>query len=353
MKLTRPQLILVIVIGIVTIGVYACLANIIARNSQQISQLLVPTATTLPSADQTGEPTSLPTATSVPAPTLAPTPFVPQTRYDLQMASDPQNPALRVRRGYAYIALGAYTHAVEDFDVAIGLDGTLAMAYAGRAEARYYLKEWTAALEDLEMCLALDPGMADARAWHGYLLSEWGRYAPALESLRQAIELDSADPRKHVWLAQALLRSGSPGEAVIEYTTALMLDSRSVEAYVGRAMALAEQGDLVSAQGDLTMAQSLVPYDPVALNGQAWFYAWYLRDNLDEAERLAQRAVAGAEGDLEKARYLHALGWVYCQQGRHEEAVAVLEQAATLATVEGDVAYGEISELLEDVRGAQ
>jgi len=96
-----------------------------------------------------------------------------------------------------------------------------------------------------------------------------------------------------------------------------------------------------------------VPYDPVALNGQAWFWAWYLRDNQGEAERLALRAVAGAEKDFEKARYLYTLGLVYYQQNRYDEAVAALEEAARLATVEGEVVYGEILALLSDAEGGQ
>ena len=109
----------------------------------------------------------------------------------------------------------------------------------------------------------------------------------------------------------ALLRGGNPSEARIEYTAALALDDRLVAAYVGRALAYAEQWDFAGAQADLDSALAVAPHDPVALNGQAQFYAWYRHDHLDEAERLAQRAIAGAEGDFERARYLHTLGWTY------------------------------------------
>jgi Tfp pilus assembly protein PilF len=118
-------------------------------------------------------------------------------------------------------------------------------------------------------------------------------------------------------------------------------------------MAYAEQGDLDAAQADLDSALDIAPYDPAALNGQAWLYAWYRGDRWAQAERLARRAMAGAEDDLEKARILHTLGWVYYRQGRYEEAVARLEEAAALATVEGQVVYGEIVEHLEQAKGAQ
>ena len=115
---------------------------------------------------------------------------------------------------------------------------------------------------------------------------------------------------------------------------------------------LAEEGDLDAAQADIASALNVAPYDPVALNGQAWLYAWYRRDQLGQAEQMARRAVDGAKGDFEKARYLHTLGWVYIQQERYEEAVEILEEAAALATVDGEVVYKEIVEHLEEAREA-
>jgi len=352
MKLTRSQLIALIVLGVLTIGVYGCLAGILARNSRQIvSVLTYSSPTPLPSASMTEIPS--PSPTPLPPPTPTSTPIAPQTRYDLQVARAPQEPTLRLQRGHAYIKLGAYTYAIEDFNVAINLDATLAEAYLGRGEAHFRLKEWSAALVDFEQALTLNPDLADAHAWRGYLLSERGEYEAALEALRQAVALDESNPGKRILLAQALLRSGSPAEARIEYTAALSLEVRSVKAYVGRAMACAEQGDFDAAQADLNSALDIAPYDPVALNGQAWFYAWYRRDHLAEAEQLAQRAVAGARDDLERARCLDTLGWVYYRQGRYEEAATTLEEAAGLATIEGDVVYSEIAEHLEEVRMAQ
>ena len=348
MKLTRSQLILLVVLGVLTLGVYGGLASIIARNSRNSSQASLP-------EDQTAQPTPSPTLTPtpLPTPTPSPTPLVPQTRFDLQVAREPQNAMLRLQRGHAYIELDAPTSAIEDFDVAIELDETMAEAYVGRGEAFFRIKEWSAALNDFQQALLLFPDYADAHAWRGYLLSEWGRYGPAVEALRKAIEYKEADPWTHVLLAQALLRSGDTGEAKIEYTAALALDDGSVEAYVGRAMAYAEEGDLDAAQADLDSAQKVAPYDPAALNGQAWLYARYREERLADAERMAERAIGGAEDELERARYLHTLGWVYYQQGRYAEAVATLEEAAELATVEGQVVYGEIVEDLEEARGTE
>jgi hypothetical protein len=76
-------------------------------------------------------------------------------------------------------------------------------------------------------------------------------------------------------------------------------------------------------------------------------------DTFEEAERLAQRAVAGSSWELDKARYLHTLGWIYVRQQRYDEAVVVLEDAADLATVEGEVVIQDIVKHLEDARRAR
>jgi tetratricopeptide (TPR) repeat protein len=251
------------------------------------------------------------------------------------------------------MTLGAYAYAVDDFDVAVDLDGTLAEAYVGRGKARYYLRAWQSALQDFDQALVLNPELADAYTGRGNMLSLLGEHVQALDALRQAVVLDETDPQKYVVLGDALLRGGAPDEAQLAYTTALSFEVRHVAAYVGRAMAWAELDDLSAAQADLTVALDIAPYDPVALNGQAWFNIWYLEEHSSDAERLAERAIAAAGSDLEKACYLHTLGWVYRHQGRYEEAIAALEEAARLATVEGKVVYQEIATHLEDVRASR
>ena len=368
MKMTRSQRAIIIVLGILTAIVCGFLATIFALNSQDILQTLAPATVTPPPVPTvpTQTPTVPPAATGAPptptptsAPTFTPTPAsdAPQTSYDLQIADEPENPSLRLQRGYAYVEIGAYADAIGDFDLAIsgatGMTETLVEAYLGRGKARFYVKEWSAALEDLGQALTLDPDLADAHAWRGHLLSERGEYELGIEALRQAITLDEADPAKHIWLAQALLRSASPGAAKAAYSAALSLESHSVEAYVGRAIAEAELGDFDAAQVNLSHAMSTAPFSPVFLNGRAWFYARYQQDHLYEARQLAQQAIAGAEDDLEKARYTHTLGWIYYQQGHLEQAIATLEEAATLATVEGEVIYSKILEHLEEVKATQ
>lgn len=364
-NLTCSQRIIIIILGLLTVVVCGALASIFILNPEMISQVVAPPTATLiptltplpPSPTPSPIPFSLPTPTltPVPTPTPIPTPVsdAPQTEYDLQIAEEPDNPTLRLQRGYAYIEMEAYTYAIEDFNTAIALDGASAEAYLGHGVARFYRKEWTAALADLDQALALNPELADAYAWRGYLLSEWGQLNPGLDDLRQAIALDETNPAKHIRLGHALLRSGRPGQAKAAFSTALSLESHSVEAYAGRAMAEAELGDLEAAETNLSHAMSTGPFHPAALHARAWLKAWYQRDHLFEASQLAQQAVDTATGDLERARYLDTLGWLYYLQGYRDRASDTLEEAVTLATVEGEVVYGEILDHLNRLRAGE
>jgi tetratricopeptide (TPR) repeat protein len=258
-----------------------------------------------------------------------------------------------LERGYAYIEMGAYTYAIEDFNTAIAMDGASAEPYLGHGVAHFHTREWTTALADFDQALALNPGLADAYAWRGYLLTEWGQFNRGVDDLRQAIALDESDPAKQIRLGHAYLRNGRPGPARAAFSAALALESHSVEAYAGRAMAEAELGDMEAAGTNLSHAMSTGPFHPASLHARAWLKAWYQRDHLYEASQLAQQAVDAAPNDLDKARYLDTLGWLYYLQGYRDQADTTLEEAVTLATVEGEVVYGEILDHLERLRAGQ
>ncbi len=361
-KMTRSQRTILLTLVALTAMVCGLMTSISVLNAREILQMLAPATATLtpmppvPTETPTFPPiaTASPTLTPTPTPTVTPTPIAnaPPTDFDVQIAGEPENPTLRVQRGYVYVGVGAYASAIKDFDVATRMDETLAQAYVGRGAARFYLREWRAALADLDQALILNLDLADAHAWRGHLLSEWGEHALGIEALRQAVALDEHDPVKHIWLAQALLRGGNPDAAKTAYSTALSL-SHSVEAYVGRMMAEAERGDLGAAQVNLSHAMSTAPFSPVSLNGRAWFFTYYQPDRLYEAEQLARQAVDGAKNDLDKARYLDTLGWILYQRDYFDKAIATLERAAALATVEDQVVYGEILEHLEEVKATQ
>ncbi|MCP4543798.1 MAG: tetratricopeptide repeat protein [Chloroflexi bacterium] len=362
MKMTRSQRLIIIVLFMLTAIICGVLATIFSLNSQEILRAFGPTPTETaipPTLVPTETPTLVPTDTPPPTPTAvptftpSPTPNAPQTDYDTQIANEPENPSLRLQRAYAYIEMGVYTDAIGDLNLAIsastGMSETLAEAHTGLGQARFHLKKWGAALGNLNQAVILNPDLADAHAWRGRLLAEWGEYELGIEALRQAVTLDETDPIKYIWLGQALLRGQRPDEAKEAYSASLLLH-HSVEAYVGQAMAEAARGDLVAVEANMSHAMSTGPFHPAALNARAWFFSQYEQERLFEAAQLAQQAVDGAKDDLEKARYLYTLGQIYEQQGHRDRAIAALEEAIILATIEGNIIYDEITEYLAGIK---
>lgn len=372
-KFTRSQRLMLYGLAAVTVFSCAFPIAILVLNYQAIIQWLGRSASSaqmppslLPSPSppptlvlptvETPSPTPSPAPTEQPTATPTSTPAAPATTYDEQVASDPRNSLLRLQRGYAYIELGAYSEAIQDFNTAIALTETVeiqAQACLGRGRAHFHNGEWSAALVDFDLALELDPWLADAYLWRGYLLSERREYRAALEALRQAVALDGTDPLKYLRLAEASLGNDDLAGAERAYRAVLELAPRSLEAYVGLALVSAAAGNYEQAESYLDQAVRLSPYDPQLLNGRAYIYARYQGTRLFEAEQLARQALAKARYPLEKARYLYTIAWVHYRQNRYEEAQSVLAEAAALATIEGQVVYREITELWTQVQTAK
>jgi tetratricopeptide (TPR) repeat protein len=358
MKLRRSQVVLLCVLVLLTAVALGALAFVTGQNLPQIRLVLAarstPTAVRnpLPAATATASPSATPTppATPTPSPNPATAPIPPQTRFDLQIDRDPENAGLRLKRGAAYLDLGVANLALADFEKAIQINPMLAEAYLGRGRALFFLRRWQRALVDFEQAATLDPMLAEAPAWRGYVLLERGEYTPALEAFQWAGAMSQASPRLHTLAGEALRRGGDAEDALVAYELALASDERYLPALVGRAMAQAELGEIDRAYDDLARALDLVPHDPLALNGLAWLYAWYRGDHLADAESLAKRALAGASDDLARARCLHTLGWTYFLLERYEEARIALEEAASLATIDGEIVEAGLAAHLELVR---
>ena len=354
MEFTRQQRIVLIVMAAAALLLCLVAGWILVRNVQQLRQALapeeVPVVETAAAVGTTATPT--PTSTPTPSPTPTPTPVAPQTRFDLRVARSPNDAALRVERGYAYLELDAYQYALMDFNEAIVLDSTLADAYLGRGLVRFQRKEWDAALADYNAALERNAELIGAHVAKGALLSLRGAHEEALDAFQAAVELAPNDPQVVTRLGDVEWRAGLLERAEVSYTAAISLEPEYVPAYVGRAMVLAEREDVAAAQTDLDTAERIAPLEPMVLNARAWLYAWYLEESFAEAERLAQRALARAEGFLDRAAYLDTLGWTYYQQGRYDEAIQTLEEAVDLVTIEGQVIYRDTLERLQQVRQA-
>lgn len=181
-------------------------------------------------------------------------------------------------------------------------------------------------------------------------LSQCGQAEQALRLLEELMpQLQPGTPEQ--WQARflratALHRAGRLDQATAEAEALLAME---MEAGTQRAVrhllsALAwRRGDLAAAQRHLDLLLEADPDEPTVLADLALVWA-ETGKNLEEAERLARRAITLERGTrqrarhpldppglaLDSARLLDALAWVLHQRGRHAEAARLLEQAARL-----------------------
>ena len=341
----RQQLLLAVMasVEVVVICALAWVAIGLARGPEPIPVAAPPTLAPTP----TPPPTRVPT----PTPRPTPTPVPPPTLFDLDIARNPDDLDLRVRRGFYYIeTLNAPEAALKDFEYVLERDPNHARAHYGRGVALVQLRRWSEALNAFGQTLALDAAMAEAYNTRGTLYLWQGRAEEALADFEQVVALLPEQSTGYLNRANALRELGRFEDALADYSRALQIQPDSTEALVGRALTYGEMGESDLGMMDLRRAAELGSSDPAVLSARAWYRAEYLGTGLEEAVQLAQRAVRNARDSVTKAMALDTLGWVYYKLERYEDALKALEEAAALMTVEGEIAIPRIREHLEAVR---
>ncbi len=300
-------------------------------------------APALPEATVAANELPVPTATPVPAGPIA-------TIYDEQIRNDPDNAVLYLQRGDTYLGAGAYEAALGDFERARDLQAGGA-AYLGLGRATYALFRWQDAEAAFGQAIALDPEMSEAHYRLGLVHYYRGDYRKAGKSFDMAAEIHPDRAEYEAWLAIAAAHFNDRPEALGAATRAINASIDLPLVYVAKSWAArvpdrdnADARDLDGAQGDLLHALDLGPNDFLTLNAVAEFYVAERPERLAEAEQLAAYALNWAKNDVERAVALQTLGRVYLLQERSADAQRVLEEAATLASVDGDVALTGLTE---------
>ncbi len=173
-------------------------------------------------------------------------------------------------------------------------------AELGRADALRRSGDTEAAIEALRRLATLYPDQAGVHIGLGDLLRGEERYEEANQAYSAAIELIE-DPEPGQW-----------------------------PVYFARGITFERTDQWQEAEADFRMALELSPDQPQVLN-----YLGYslveMKQNLDEALDMIERAVAGRPND---GYITDSLGWVFYRLGRYSEAVEVMERAAELTPVD-------------------
>jgi tetratricopeptide (TPR) repeat protein len=159
------------------------------------------------------------------------------------------------------------------------------------------------AMVHYEKAIELEPNYADAYYNRGNLLFERGRIEEAITDWEKTLQLQPNDADAHTCLGNALLRLGSLKEAITHYE----------------------------------MAVRFAPQDPHSRNNLAWILAISsdaaIRDGV-KAVNFAQQAVALSGG--KEPQFLRTLAAAYAESGRFPDAIATAQQAAAIASMQGN-----------------
>src|SRR5262249_5157668 len=153
-----------------------------------------------------------------------------------------------------------------------------------------------------EEAITWQPDYADAYYNRGNVLFGKGRIDEAITDLEKALQMQPNDADAHTGLGNALLRKGSLQEAIAHYLTAM----------------------------------ALAPEDPHSRNNVAWVLATTSDDSIRDGARAVAFALEAVQlSGGREPRFVRTLAAAYAENGQFPEAVAVAQQAAAVATMQG------------------
>jgi arylsulfatase A-like enzyme/Flp pilus assembly protein TadD len=175
------------------------------------------------------------------------------------LQDDPRNAFAQLVMGSAFMGMGQYRQAIEQYRNYAALVPTSSYAHQWMAICHMRLGEQDAALKETAAALALDPGSTDSRVLRGGIFASRGQYDQAVGELRAALEVDPSKSVIRLDLAKVLDESGRLDEAAREYAAILAQQPRDGAALTGLGALRVEQGNL---QEGVDLLRRAVAIDP-------------------------------------------------------------------------------------------
>jgi serine/threonine-protein kinase len=213
--------------------------------------------------------------------------------------------------------------ALKAINRSVGLDSTLAEAFASRASLLQASWRWTEAERDYQRAIALDANYAAAHQWLGELLLLNGRTADATSQLKRATELDPLSPITFGSYGVALAVARTPDVAITAGRRAVELDSTLLVARFMLGSIYLQASRLPEATRELEMASRLDTTSTQTLGLLAYAYA--KAGNTKRATEIV-KSLESNLGRLSGAPAAAARG--YIGLGDNARALSLLERAA-------------------------
>src|SRR6478609_1420675 len=167
-------------------------------------------------------------------------------------------------------------------------------------------------------------------------LARKGRSDDAMVHYEEAIRLQPNYADAYYNGGSVLFAKGRVDEAIADWEKALQMQPNNADAHTSLGNALLQKGSLREAIAHYVTALALAPEDPHSRNNVDWVLATASDSSIRDGARavgFAQEAVQLSGG--REPRFLRTLAAAYAENGRFSEAIAVAQQAAVIATMQG------------------
>ncbi|HEX4653318.1 MAG TPA: tetratricopeptide repeat protein [Candidatus Udaeobacter sp.] len=186
----------------------------------------------------------------------------------------------------------------------------------------------------------LDPhynlGTAFVEMNFGDALARKGQPDEAMAHFEQAIKLQPDYAEAYYNRGNVLYVLGRTDEAIADWEKTLQIQPNDADAHTGLGNALLRKGRAKEAVAHYNQAMALAPKDAHCRSNMAWVLATAsdasIRDGA-KAIKLAQEAVSLSGG--REPLFLRALAAAYAETGRFSDAIALAQQAAVIARMQG------------------
>ncbi len=162
-----------------------------------------------------------------------------------------------VQRGQAENALGKSGNALKSYSQAIRLEPNLAAAYLNRCLTKSNLNDQPGAISDCTEATGINPNLLTAYQNRGLAYHRAGNYKQAIADLNVAIKLDGEDATSYYQRGLIRLDLQDKEGAIADFNTAIQFKSDHVFAYYQRGLVQEKYGNVDGAIGDLEMAMKL------------------------------------------------------------------------------------------------